>query len=443
MRLPSCPVCQRNLQSLGSENLVAPFWTKPGRFFLYPMHLNALAFISALTLTGVVVSIIFGKSLLGFLLSQVVWLVLLKYSFAVIEDTALGHIQPLPVNEVIINQEMDLPFKLYAILLAISYGTYWVGDNLGIVPYILALIIANLALPANIMVLAMEHSLFAALNPVIVFPVILRIGLPYLFLFLLLFLLTIAESTTLNILVDIFPYNFAYAVVLFTTMFFTVVMAHLLGYTLYQYHDTLGITIEKEADEPGTAAINSSSQSDPELRSIEILIQEGRHQEAITELTRFIASNHASNQAHTMLFRLLHLSGDNTRLLAEGRKYISYLFAQNDTAQALSVFNRIYQLNPRFRPASANERYEIANQLYRSGQYKPVIALLNNLHIDFPEYSRIPEAYLLVAKILCDKLNNDTKARQVLDFLRSRFPESPLQQEISQYYAVVEQLNNG
>lgn len=434
--LPDCPVCQRQLLSLGSGNLITPFWLRLGKFFLYPMQMYALLFISILTVIAVFISGTFT----GFLITVVLGLVFMKYCFAVIEDTALGHLKPLPVSNAMISSEMELPFKLFALMAAIQFGLHWVGVHLGFVPYLIALIISNLAVPANIMVLAMEHSFFAALNPVVVFPVILRIGAPYLFLCLLLFLLQISEVTTLKALINVLPYDSAYAVFLFTTMFFTVVMAHMLGYVLYQYHEKLGFVINKEADEADIKPGNTQPATRPEIRTVEILVQEGKHQEALDRLSRYLLNNPSDREANTRYFKLLEITGETKQLFNKAQKYISYLIAQNELSHALSIFNMIHRTHKKFRPAQADERLAIAKLLQQGGQAKAAVSTLNNLHVDFPSFKKIPEAYLLVARILCEQMNDDDKSRQVLQFLMQKYPENHLQHEINEYYKVVAQL---
>ena len=433
--LPSCPVCQRQLQSLGSANLIAPFWSQPGKFFHYPMQLNSLLFICLLTFIGVLLS----GSFFGFLFTIVLGFIFLKYCFAVIEDTAVGHLKPLPVTQAMVSMEMELPFKFFVMLIAIFFGQQWIGSHLGFMAFIIALLISTLAMPANIMVLAMEHSLLSALNPLVVFPVIFRIGAPYLFLWLLLFLLQVSEATTLNVLVNILPYEAAYSVFLFTNMFFSVVMAHLLGYVLYQYHEKIGFRIEQEAD---NFAKDSSLVDIPqELRASEVLIHEGKHNEALKILADFLKNNPADKAANNRYLKLLQITGDKKQLFDKAQKYISYLFAQNDPSSALSIFHRIHQFDSSFRPVQAEERLSIARRLHQGGNARAAVSVLNNLHVDFPTYNKIPEAYLLAAKGLCESLNQDAKAKKVLQFLLQKYPDSELQEEINSYYNIISQLD--
>ena len=270
-RGPHCPVCHQQLDSLGSANLITPFWQRLGQFFLYPLHPFSTIFLIVLT----ILSVMLGTGLMPFLFNLVISIVFIKYCYAVLEHTARGHLKPMPISAGLVNDEMELPFKQFVMLAAIFAGNAAVLKHFGIFLFFISISITYLALPANIMVLAMEHSLFAALNPVIVFSVIRRIGLPYLFLYFLMFLLSIASATLMGILDSIFSDTIAYAVTLFASLYFSVVTFHLMGYTLYQYHDQLGHEIDIEADEFDKKQKAIQQSINPELRKIEILIQEG------------------------------------------------------------------------------------------------------------------------------------------------------------------------
>lgn len=432
---PSCPVCQRQLFSLGSGNLVTPFWKRLGKFFLYPLRLNSLLFIGLLTIIGVILS----TSLIGLLFTIVLLFVFLKYCFSVIENTACGHLEPLPVSQLMLSREMELPFKFFVLLIAIGIGIGIIGQFLGPIPMLIAMVVSNIALPANVMVLAIEHSIFAALNPAVVFSVIFRIGAPYLFLIFLLMLLQGSQVVSQKILISLVPQEALAALISFVSMFFTVVMAHLLGYVLYQYHEVLGYQVEKEEESDNKK--NPSQVALPqELRTAEILVHEGKHQEAAKILADYLRHNPTDKEANTRYLKLLQLTGDKKELIAKAQKYISYLFAQNDPSYALSVFHRIHDAEPTFRPAQPDERLAIARSLQQSGNYRAAVSILNNLHVDFPNYKNIPEAYLLVAKGLCEGLNLDSKAKKVLQFLMQKYPDSELQDEIKSYYQVVNQL---
>lgn len=437
-RDPHCPVCRQQLESLGSANLIVPFWQRLGKFFLYPLEPQATLFLVVLT----VLTLILSGGLMGFLFYLVISIVFIKYCYAVLEDTAMGHLKPMPISKGLINDEMEVAFKQFIMIAAIFAGNAAVLKHLGVFMFFVSISITYLALPANIMVLAMEHSLFAALNPVIVFSVIRRIGAPYFLLYFFMFMLSIASATMMDILVSLFDMQIAYALTIFTSMYFSVVTFHLMGYTLYQYHDVLGYNVDVEADEFDNKQKAIRENINPEVREIEILIQEGNLDEATRRVEAYLQQNPSDDVAAERYIKLLILTNNNEKLNAEGHKFVNRLLEQNKISQALNLFLQIFEKDNSFRLTKPKQRHEIARLLMKGGHGKAAISLLNNLHKDFPDYEGIPAAYLLVAQILCEQFNNDAKAKSVLQFILKNYPDNSHKQEVSDYLNVIEGLNN-
>ena len=428
-----CPVCKSKLFSEGSGSDIKPFWLISGKFFLYPLHLYPLSFMVILTILYAQ----FDPTLMGKLMRFVISLVFMKYTYAVLEDTALGHLKPLPINTKVINNELDLPIKQFILTFAISATNFYVYQNFGYTVVSVTAFISSVMFPANLMVLAMEHSFFAAFNPILVFNVIKRIGAPYFLLTFLLSTLITASGIVMNFVYDSFSYQTFSLISSFINMYFVLIMAHLLGYTLYQYHDELGYQINNDEEIDGKF---TEAAIDPELRIIEILIKEGKYDEAKTKLALLIKENPSNNEAQLNNLKLYQLSGDDEGYNKYTKKYISYLFSTQQTAQIIKILPMIFSVNPSFKPEQAKERFELAKLLKQNGQSKSAVSLINNLHVDFPEFTQIPEAYLLASKILCEQLGNDKQAANILNFLLKKYPGNEYRQEIIDYLEVVNNL---
>ncbi|MGD8712571.1 MAG: hypothetical protein PVG50_06985, partial [Thiohalophilus sp.] len=173
--------------SLGAGNVIRPFWHRLPHFFLFPAHLTPLLFLLALTVLSVLVS----RSLFGLLIQLVINIVFLKYAFVVMEDMAHGHLKPRPISGSVLSDELELPFKQIFLIIFMATVNYKVQEYFGSGPFTLVLIFTVLAFPASIMVLAIEHSFFKALNPLVLLVTMKRIGPSYfilcIFLMLLLF----------------------------------------------------------------------------------------------------------------------------------------------------------------------------------------------------------------------------------------------------------------
>ena len=107
-------------------------------------------------------------------------LALMKYTYAVLQRTAEGNMQPPPLAEAFTGSGFDvavLQLIVFVILSAlVSTGAMLFGP----VGLVLTLVMVVLGLPASIMILAMERSVPSAVNPLQVASLISRIGWPYL-----------------------------------------------------------------------------------------------------------------------------------------------------------------------------------------------------------------------------------------------------------------------
>ncbi len=433
----SCPVCKNKLHTISSGNSIKPFWTISGIFFLYPLHLYPLSLLIILTILYAQ----FDPTLMGRLLQFSISIVFMKYAYAVLEDTALGHLKPLPINSKVINDELDLPFKQILLTFIISSANAYIYKTFGYAAVSVTAIITSIAFPANVMVLAMEHSFFAAFNPILVISVIKRIGAPYFLLTFLLIMLLSASSSLMNMLYGSVSYSTFVSISSFINMYFTLIMFHLVGYTLYQYHDELGYNIEASADEI-TNNKTVEPAINPELRAIEILLQEGKTEEAQTRLSLHIKENPSDHDAQMHNLQLQKLLGDMESYDKHAKKYISYLFTAQQFTQAVKILPTILLTSPSFKPTKANERFELAKLLKQNGQSKASVNLINNLHIDFPDFKQIPEAYLFAAKILCEQLGNDKQAKSILTFLLQKFPNNDQQEEVINYLETINKLSS-
>ena len=83
-----CPKCIWPAVWIGASNLVEPFWTRLRSIFLYPFSRWPLILMVILALVDYAFVV---RSLFGFLVGVAVWVVLIKYSYAILVRTAHGN----------------------------------------------------------------------------------------------------------------------------------------------------------------------------------------------------------------------------------------------------------------------------------------------------------------------------------------------------------------
>lgn len=445
-READCPVCKQTLRDLGAGNLIVPFWLRLRSFFIYPAYPAPLVLMIILTLLVSLIrlvpgwhhyfEVLFWAVPRNALLLLPIVVIFLKYCQSVLIDTAHGHLHPSSLSSDKLFENGLIVVKLLG-LFAAFYFLRWTGLDLFEMPgFYLASIITALATPAAIMVLAMEDSLLHALNPATLYSIMARIGMPYFIMFVLFYLLTIAQNTMLGILSQYIDPSLSVAVYSFTTMYFYLIMFNMMGYVLYQYHEELGFSVDVHAHEHQRSSSEETATS-PELRAIEILVHEGKYQDAARQLQVQIRNNPSDIEARERILKLARMIDDTTLHSQQAADYISYLFDENKVGQAASVFAQSVEHDRDFRPAKPAQRVELARYLRQSNQGKLAMAVLNNLHRDFPTFDGVPDAYLIVAQLLAEKFNDDERAIQVLEFINKNYPSHPLIGEINEYLRII------
>ncbi|USD21933.1 hypothetical protein MJO52_01975 [Microbulbifer variabilis] len=78
--------------------------------------------------------------------------------------------------------------------------------------------------------------------------------------------------------------------------------------------------------------------------------------------------------------------------------------------------------------------------LYQQHKYQLAAQLLNNLHKE--SYPQLDAAYLLLAQVYMDGLNREDLARKLLQFIRQKFPNSTLRNQIDTLWKVLNSSEN-
>lgn len=435
---PACPVCEAPLASLGAGNLITPFWHRLPRFFLYPA--NTVSLVLMLLLSAV--TALSSVSFLGFLVQLLVIIVVVKYAYAVLEHTAKGHEAPPDYSGASLTGELELPFKQLLVFFVFAFANFAIYDLFGTVAYATSLLLTLIAIPASVMVLAVEHSFFSAFNPMTLGSMILRIGFPYFILCLFLAFLLGGSEIALHTLRDLVPELAVFPLYNFLWMYFLLIMFAMMGYVIYQYHEELGypIEVEPEPEEVEEAAANSPP-GEPLLNRAEILIKEGRFEEALGLLERGAQSAPTDVALRDRLHKLLLARGETDRLLRHGRDYVARLLMEKRPRHAMAVFRDCHALDASCKPASAGAAVQLSQALVANGEPRLALALLSNFHTTYPRAKETPQAYLLAAHIMCDKYNQDAQAMRILDYLLEHYPEHGLIPEIRAYRKTIEAVS--
>jgi tetratricopeptide (TPR) repeat protein len=116
------------------------------------------------------------------------------------------------------------------------------------------------------------------------------------------------------------------------------------------------------------------------------------------------------------------------------------LLAQDKDKQAVALAGECLELDPAFVPAQPEEITRIAHKAAQLGQPQLVLRLLSGFHKRFPKSRDIPQNYLLVAKLLNERMGKDAEALALLQQLRKMYPGHDLIPEIEQRVALIERM---
>lgn len=424
--------------STPGNSQLTPFWRRLPRFFLYPAQLGPLLHIGIYSGVGGFALILLP--LLGWLAALLLWIAFFKYAFLVLEHTARGHFEAPdgPIDDKMKDHAASVG-KQFVLLFLGGLAAGGLAVPFGPTGAAVGVLLVSLALPAGIMTLAINGSLLQALHPGRIFSLIRTIGSPYLALYFFLVSLTGSSSWLQEFLGDHLALWLRLPILGFVAMYFTLIMYHMMGYALYQYHDVLGLKVavgfaEAEASQPGKKPV------DPVLLKLSPLMAEGRQEEAIDLLENALRTRWEDNDLHERYHKLLMAAGKRDAALRHGRQYINKLMNDKRLGRALDLCAQCLDTDPEFRPQDPAQTYELARAASQSHRAKLALGLLRGFDKQNPKHPEVPAVLFLYAQILSEQFHKDKEALLLLKALLVRFPDHELAGEARQYQAVLARM---
>ncbi|MBW7471470.1 hypothetical protein QQF73_01345 [Marinobacter sp. M216] len=423
-----CPQCSKAMRYLGAATEVVPFWNRVGAFFRYPFHSDPLIVIAVCTLVPVVAP----ANLIGILIWLVLAFALFKYTYAVINHTAEGHLKPPPVSVAFTGSGFDIVILQLLVFVLMGGLVAAAGMVGGPLLMMLALAFVVLAMPASIMVLAMERSVGAAVNPMNLAMLISRIGSPYFLLYGYLILLTLASGAAQDFAVNHFPFWVSQPLAGFLNSTFTLILFHMLGYLLFQYQEELGFASDLQDGPTG----QDNRERDRSARfdaDIDMNLKDGNYDRVQSMLKEALKRDRDNALRISQLYQLLTARNDLTELYRYHPRILGWLADRNDGDGMAAMLASLQTAEPQFRLEDPELAVRCARALYHRGQFRPALKLLQDFHKRFPDSDQLAPAYLLVAQTLANGLNQWEKATAFLTFIQKRCLNHPLHEQMATY----------
>lgn len=418
-----CPLCNGELRPLAGAHTAAPFWQRLTDFLRYPFSPLGLVVL----LLALVLPLLLGQSeMTAWLVAAAVMLGVCKYAWSALEQTATGDLEPIALERLAKAENQELGFGVGALMVGLCAITAYVHARFGFPGTVLAVFLLALS-PALLLAAGCNRSFSAALNGEAIKLALAGVGPVYAALALLLVLLFAGLHSMASIFADILPLAWGRAITLAAYSYYAIVLFALCGYVLFQFQESLGYT------PAGTRAKNRSSRrGDPFMNSVELFLKEGNYAKVSAMLKNETQKKSATLTAHERYHKMIWALNDETALRQHAAAYFKALLESGREQQVQQLMRTYLQRLPGFRPDDPDTCYELAQAFERMGDYKLAVHVLNGLHKDAPHYVRLPEAYMLAARLLAEQLAMPQKGLALLQFLDGRFKTHKAYPEIQQ-----------
>ena len=405
--LSRCFLCNQPLTPILNSDTITPFWRRLSESFKYPMNTDSLMLIFGaavlFTLTSYLpFSLIFQLLILGGLI---------KYSFTCLENTAKGELTAPDITQAYgsgFKLVLQVIFLNIAVFLVIGAAYEYLGSMIG--SMIAVILIAGL--PAMTINFALTENIFDALNPLSMFRLMSSIGLPYGLILAFILIMTGSVGVINQFLMSDDISLISIILQSSVSNYYMVVIFHIMGYMIYQYQEELGF----ETQLPGNFLEKRKSVVENGLTHIDILIKEGRYDEAVNIFKNLSESYPDDENLIQNFFELLLATRDKETIHSISEKYFNSLINKGIDDKVSIAFQRISSVIDGFKPLTAEQRYQVAKIFHNKGNYKQSVFLINGIHKDFPKHSILGTAFVLMADSLDNMPNMQSQAQKCRDF---------------------------
>ncbi len=412
---------------------IQPFWEHIATIFKYPGRTENLIAIVVLSVLGFIANF-------SIILSILVWMATYKYAYGILSYTARGNLDPPPGyfgegDDGVAWSQLAMWFVM---ILAVSFAYASLGNVLGTACAMFVLI----ALPIATMVLAIDGSLLAALNPATWIDGVGRIGWHYLALLGLLLMFILTSFTVRSLLGGALPWGLGLFAFELVAKYFLVAMFYLLGYVIYQYHDEFGFELDGDALARAEYK-QAAQQGHPALNRAEQLVVDGEPEQAKKLLADVLSDEGPLSPVAAQYRKLCQATGDKAALLAISRRQLELVLENEQYDKAVPLLSECQQADPTFKIHNPDRVLPLAKFMNSRGLSREALQLAHGFHKRHPGHRDLIGNLYLAAQILSDKLGRDTDALKILKVIENKFPDHPQLPTVVAYREAVEQIIAG
>lgn len=422
-----CPGCGEPVKRLGLGNVIDPFWNRIGSIFLYPVQPTPLTQTCILSLIGALTPNFLGVFSLA--VHAFVWAAMLKYAYATLIITGQGSLRAPIYSSELVSENLSQAFKmifLFLIIGAATFTIYGLGGSAGLIGAGIFLLFVALSFPAMIMILVTNDSLLGSFNPQTIYLIISRIGWGYFLMYFFMILLYLAPATIIALLpMDLLPGALSSFIELFLNQMYLIIIYHLMGYVLLQYHEEIGYEVDYEyfMKNRGHSVKRKQMSEVEELeRGVAVLVKAGKYNKAADLLLPHIKSGNPKTELAEKYLQLLDMAGEKK----QAQTYLPYLFdlfvSREEKQKAISLFNKIKTATAA--PPTGENIYTLASWHVERRDYKKAIEAYIYFVNRVKKHNLKPEVYFELARLLHEKAGKTNKAKELLLAIIKSHPDT-------------------
>lgn len=420
---------KNNRFSIGSSPSITPFWRNLPRFFIYPIQFSSVLRIAGYSIISVLASGV--PDIFSSALRFILWIVFLKYAFLVMTRTANGRFDAPNGFDGEVGDVAQV-MRQYGLFLILGLSTTVSGLMFGRGGYYLVWMLGCITLPAATMIIAVTRNFLQSLSPKSILFFIKTIGSPYLALCFFLFSLTTSSRWLQNFFGTHIDSWMVWPLISFVEFYFVLIIYHMMGYAIYQYHRELGVDAAV-GFENADAKYSTSKGADPVLAQLSDMMAEGNEEVAIDLLREALRLRWENNDLHERYQKLLMASGKTSAAQQHAKEFIVKLVNEKRLFRALDLCEHYLKINPDFQLQDSFQIQELAAAAALGKRYQLALSLMRRFDRRYPQHPHIPHAFFLSAQIFAEQYQMNKEAIRILHAIQFKFPEHPLATEAKNY----------
>lgn len=421
--VPNCLICNQPLTSISHNSAIAPFWQHYTDFMRLPFNLLG---ILCLLLLMILPTIAPETMLLP--LAGGSYFVLAIYGWGLLQHTATGSLKfPTLKNISTAISRLSLGVSAAVAVVLVLLGLLAVKSIAGAIA-VSTLLIA--LAPVMLMAVVIDKSISSLFQHHAWRHIWVAMQLAYVPLTGIVFVLVATSYAVTNLMADILPVGGLQGLKQGLYGYSLWVMMSVTGYALFQFQKPLHFEVLGKKNKKRVV----NRKLDNQAARLEVYLKEGLYDRAAA-LMKVVAEKQKKNpEIQERYYQLLVFMQDKEQIPYQATSYLEALLETGQQALALQVLIKLQFLIPDFRPQTPDMCFELAKACAEQKDFPRAVSLLKDMHKDSPHYANLPEAYLLLAKLLYDKQNEKHEALEILEYLVLRFKKHPRHAQIEHFW---------